>query len=189
MLNSLDFGGFMSFVAPEDDVKLCKSCLTGNKLGWDALVKKYSKLVYKTIWNTLKKYSKPRGIDVNDVYQDVFIKILEKLHQWKGEAPLAAWIRAIAFRTTIDKLRELKFVPLEKDERTDNPDPIPEIFVRELLEYLSPEERLQARLFFIEEWKPAEIAQFLKKEIGTVYVMKNRLLERLRTICQKNRLL
>ena len=179
----------MNFVAREDDVKLCKSCLSGNKLAWDTLVKKYSKLVYKTIWGTLKKYSKPGGIDVNDVYQDVFVKIYEKLDQWRGEAPLAVWIRAIAYRTTVDDLRELKFVPLEKDQRTDNPDPIPEIFVGELLEYLSAEECLQVKLFFIEEWPPEEIGQFLKKDIGTVYVMKNRLLNKLRTICQKNRLL
>lgn len=173
----------------EEDIELVKKCLGGDKKAWDALEKKFSKLVYKTTWDTLRKYSKPGGIDVNDVYQDVFIKILEKLDQWRGEASLATWIRAIAYRTTIDNLRERKFVPLEKDERTENPDPIPEIFVRELLKYLCPEQRLQVKLFFIEEWTPAEIAQFLQKDIGTVYVMKKRLLDKLRTICQKNKLL
>lgn len=179
----------MTFIAPEDDVKLCKSCLSGNKFAWDTLVKKYSKLVYKTIWDTLKKYSKPGGIDVNDVYQDVFIKILEKLDQWRAEAPLAAWIRAIAYRTTVDNLRELKFAPLENDERTDNPDPIPRIFLDELSKHLTPIEVLLTKLFFVEEWKPAEIAQYLGKEIATVHVMKHRLREKLRTICQKNNLL
>lgn len=172
-----------------EDVRLWKKCLAGDKEAWDSLVKKYSKLVYKTIWNTLKKFSKLGVIDVNDVYQDVFIKIYEKLDQWRGEAPLALWIRAVAYRATVDELRELKFVPLEKDQRTDNPDPIPEIFVGELLEYLSAEERLQVKLFLIEEWKPADIAQYLGKEIATVHVMKHRLLGKLRTICQKNNLL
>jgi DNA-directed RNA polymerase specialized sigma24 family protein len=117
------------------------------------------------------------------------MKMLEKLDQWRAEATLAAWIRAVAYRTTVDRLRELKFLPLENDDRTENPDPIPEIFITELLEYLCPEQRLQVKLFFIEEWPPGEIAQFLKKDIGTVYVTKNRLLDKLRTICQKNNLL
>jgi len=178
----------------EEDMELVKKCVAGgggggDKGGWDTLVKKYSKLVYKTIWDTLKKYSKPGGIDVNDVYQDVFIKIYEKLDQWRGEAPLAAWIRAVAYRTTVDNLRELRFVPLENDERTDNPDPIPRIFLEELLKYLTPTEILLVNLFFILEWTPAEIAQFLGKDIGTVYVMKNRLRDKVKTICQKNKLL
>jgi RNA polymerase sigma factor (sigma-70 family) len=179
----------MHFIVPENDVELWEKCIAGNKDAWEQLVDKYKKLVCKTILETLEKYSSPPGIDWKDIFQDVFVKLLEKLHQWQREAALATYIRAIAFRTTIDHLRKPRHVPLEKDERTDNPDPIPGIFVKELLEYLSPKERLLVKVFFIEEWKPDEIAQFLKKDIGTVYAMKSRLLDKLRKICQKHGLL
>ena len=172
-----------------EDVRLWEKCIAGNKEAWDTLVKKYSKLVYKTIWDTLKQYPNPGGIDANDVYQDVFIKILEKLHQWSRLAPLLAWIRAIAFSTTIDHLRRRIFIPLETDERTENPDPIPRIFVTELRQYLTPEDWYLVNLFFIEEWPPEDIAQTLRKGIGTIYTMKSRLLDKIRTICQRHGLL
>ena len=173
----------------QEDIKLWGKCTGGDRAAWDILVDKYQKLVCWTVRDTLKKYSNPPEIDWQDIYQDVFIKVLEKLHQWKRKASLATYLKAIAFRTTIDWLRERKYIPLENDERTENSDPIPEIFIKELLEYLSPKERFLLIKIFIEEWSMEEIAQILNKDIGAVYTMKSRLLDKLRKICQKHGLL
>lgn len=191
-----------------DDGRLWSECMSGDKSAWDTLVKKYSKLVYATIWRTLKEYPNPGFVDVKDVYQDVFIKILEKLHQWERRASLAAWIRVIARRTTIDHLRRQRHIPQEsyKDELGDhsgqsadedespqdeyslggvqNMDPGDKIFANELLTKLNPTELTVIRLNFIEGWSPEEIAEFLNKKVGAIHTIKSRALEKLRKICK-----
>ncbi len=174
---------------PEDDVTLCKRCLSGDRSAWDAFVDRYKKLVCSTVRETLKTYGNPPGIDWHDIYQDVFVKLLEKLHQWQRKATLATYVRAIAFRTTIDWLRERRHITLENDKRTVDPDPVPGIFVKEFLKYLTEKERLLVKLFFIEECPPEEIAQTLNKDVGAIYVMKSRLLDKLRKLCQERGLL
>jgi RNA polymerase sigma-70 factor (ECF subfamily) len=183
----------MNFAASEDDVKICKKCLSGDKSAWDTLVHRYSKLVYSTIWGTLKKFPNPRSPDVNDVYQDVFAKIIEKLNQWRGEASLATWISVIARRTTIDHLRKQKHSP-ESPQNKDGPqnegssreeqgiDPEDKIFLRKLLTKLNSTELLVIKLIFYEGWSPEEIAELLHKKPGAIYTIKSRALEKLRKI-------
>ncbi len=165
----------------KEDIKLWRKCTGGDKSAWDSLVKKYSKLVNNTIWATLRRYPNPGGTDVKDVYQDVFVKLLEKLDQWQRRATLATYIRAIAFRTTIDWLRERRYVPLE-DEQPVNPNSESTILAEELLRILSPPEQLLLRLHYIEGQSLEEVAQFLNKSVGAIYTMKSRALEKLRKI-------
>ncbi len=172
-----------------DDVILWKKCRDGDRSAWNTLVERYKKLVCSTIRETLRTYGNPPGIDWHDIYQDVFVKLLENLHQWQRKATLATYVRVIAYRTTIDWLRERKHITLENDQRTVDPDPVPGIFVKEFLEYLTEQERLLVKLFFIEEWPPEDIARTLNKDIGAIYVMKSRLLDKLRKLCQEHGLL
>jgi RNA polymerase sigma factor (sigma-70 family) len=179
----------MDFSASGDDVKIWKKCIEGDKLAWNYLIDKYSGLVCRTIIDTLKKFSNPPGIDWKDIYQDVFLKLMEKLLQWHRKATLATYIRAIAYHTTIDCLRERKCIPLENDARAEDPSPEIKILINELLRDLTPKELVFVKLHFLEEWSLEEIAQFLNKRIGAIYTMKSRVLSKLREIYHKHGLL
>jgi RNA polymerase sigma-70 factor (ECF subfamily) len=183
----------------EEDKKLWKKCTAGDKSAWDTLVKRYSKLVNQTIWATQRQYPNPGGIDAKDVYQDVFTKIFEKLDQWRGEASLGAWIRAIGHRTTIDHLRKQKYSyqglrGYGEDEGTQNEpclpdersvDPVTKIFAKELLAKLRGPELIVIKLEFIDGWPVEEIAEFLHKKPGAIYTIKSRALEKLRKLAKK----
>jgi RNA polymerase sigma-70 factor (ECF subfamily) len=43
-----------------------------------------------------------------DLTQDVFIRALERMHQYRGAVPLAAWLRSIALSVTFNALKVRK---------------------------------------------------------------------------------
>lgn len=167
----------------KEDIRLWERCVAGDRDSWEALVDRYSRLVCRTILDTLKRFSNPSKVDWKDAYQDVFLKLIQKLHQWKGKSTLATYIRAIAYRATIDHIRRQKPSPQKGDSpSTVDPDPSNRILVQELLKKLTPSEYLLITLHFIEEWTLREIAEFLGKDIEAVYTLKHRAMAKLRKI-------
>ena len=53
------------------------------------------------------RYTKDRA-DAEDVLQDAFVKVFEKIHTYRFEAPLRGWIRAIVVNTALNHLRSRK---------------------------------------------------------------------------------
>ena len=98
------------------EVELLKECILGNKEKWNIFVDKYSKLIYHTIYKTLRVNGKPTPPDdVNDLFQEVFASLCadnsKKLRMFdpdKGCSSLASWLRMITVRMTIDHLRKNK---------------------------------------------------------------------------------
>src|SRR5258706_7143655 len=97
----------------EREQTLIRGCVGGDKVSWDSFVQQYSALVYHTINKTLTLYhSDCRDHQVEDLYQDFFISILQnncrKLTQFRGDrgCSLASWLRVVASRLTIDFLRK-----------------------------------------------------------------------------------
>ncbi|MBS3921173.1 MAG: sigma-70 family RNA polymerase sigma factor [Deltaproteobacteria bacterium] len=172
----------MDFIKIDDDVKLWERCIAGDRGSWEILVDRYGRLVCKTILDTLKKFSNPSVIDWKDIYQDVFLKLKQKLHQWKRKATLATYIRAVAYHATIDRIRKQRVDPQEDNVTTDESDPLNRILVKELMSNLTPGEYLLISLHFLEEWSLQEIAELFGKDIGAIYTMKTRALAKLRKI-------
>lgn len=164
----------------EDDIRLWERCVAGDRASWETFVDRYSRLICKTILDTLRKFSNPSVIDWKDIYQDVFLKLKQKLHQWKGKSTLATYIRAVAYHATIDRIRKQKLDLQGAKTATDESDPLNRILVKELLSKLTPGEYLLISLHFLEEWSLQEIAELLGKDIGAIYTIKTRALGKLR---------
>ncbi len=164
----------------EDDAELWEKCVAGDENSWGILVDRYKRLVCRTILDALKDFSNPSGIDWKDIFQDVFLKLTQKLHQWKKKATLATYIRAIAYRATIDEIRKRKVDPPENDVPTKVVDPLNQLLVNELMKNLTPNEYLLTRLHFLEGWSLQEIADLLGKDVGAIHTMKSRALAKLR---------
>lgn len=166
----------------EDDILLWKRCMAGDRGSWETLIDRFGRLVCKTIIDTLKQFSNPAGIDWKDIYQEVFLKLKQKLHQWKRKSTLATYIRAITYRVTIDRIRKQRVAPQENNAATDEDDPLNRMIVKELMTHLTPGEYLLISLHFLEGWSLQEIADLLGKDIGAVYTMKTRAMAKLRKI-------
>jgi RNA polymerase sigma-70 factor (ECF subfamily) len=54
-------------------------------------------------------------MEAEEVLQESFIKVFEKLKQWKGEGPLGGWIRTIVVNTALTRIKNNKKFRLDKN--------------------------------------------------------------------------
>jgi len=185
--------------------ELLKGCISGDKKGWTIFVQRYNKLIYHTIYRTLRVNDKPTNQDeVNDLFQEVFtsfcaehFKKLRMFDPRKG-CSLASWLRMITVRMTIDHLRSnkpltsLDDLSTEPSQAGDQEMIIDEEslnHLKELLEELPAKDKLLVELFFMRELPPEEVAQILHISVGAFYTRKNRIIEKLRKIATDKNIL
>ena len=77
--------------------------LKGNSRDFEILVKQYERLVFHVIGRLVSEKE-----DIEDVCQDVFIKVHQSLHRFKFESRLSTWIARIAYLTAINHIRKKK---------------------------------------------------------------------------------
>jgi RNA polymerase sigma-70 factor (ECF subfamily) len=118
----------------------------------------------------------PRGAEEEDLAQDVFAKMFEKLDQFQGEAPLEHWVSRIAVNRCLTAIRarnsrpEWRMADLSAEQAAaleattaavQDPHPSHLAGARELveklLEALSPKDRLLVRMLEIDELSVEEV--------------------------------
>lgn len=192
---------------PSDDIQLLSACIRGEKEGWDAFVKRYSKLIFYSIHKTLTLHNciLPQD-DIDDLFSSVFVSLLDnnyrKLRQYEGRhgCTLTSWIRLIAVRHTIDFLRSQRSHVSINDDHDDTQPLIEKISdtgtsfeehleeadtaraLKEAIEELPSSDRLFMELFYEKELPPEEIADIMNVSVNTVYSKKNRVREKLKKI-------
>ena len=181
---------------PFTDHELLKGCISVSKKEWDSFLDKYSKLIYHTIYKTLRVHEAPLNPDdVNDLFQEVFasfcandFKKLRAFDPARG-CSLPSWLRMITVRMTIDHLRkerpltsmeELTIEPTQAGDQETIIDEESTGDLRELLEELPAKDKLLIELSFMRELPPEEVAQTLHISVGAFYTRKNRVIDKLR---------
>jgi RNA polymerase sigma factor (sigma-70 family) len=176
--------------------ELLKGCISGDKKKWDIFVKRYNRLIYHTIYKTLRVNDKPTDPDdVNDLFQEVFasfcandFKKLRMFDPARG-CSLPSWLRMITVRMTIDHLRkerpltsmeELTIEPTQAGDQETIIDEESTGDLRELLEELPAKDKLLIELSFMRELPPEEVARTLHISVGAFYTRKNRVIDKLR---------
>ena len=185
--------------------ELLNGCISGDKESWTLFVKQYNKLIYHTIYKTLRVNGQPTNPDdINDLFQEVFTSFCEnnckKLRAFDPQkgVKLSSWLRMITVRMTIDHLRKMKPVtsldalPVEPSQTGGQEGLLDEEsmgLLREVIEQLSTKDKLLIELFYMKELPPEEIAQILKISVGALYTRKNRVLEKMRKIAEDRKFL
>ncbi len=151
-----------------NDTELIAQVLKGNEHAFTFLVGKYQKLVLHMIVRMVK-----REEDVEDLCQEVFIKVFKNLKRFRGDAKLSTWIAKIAYNVALNHLRkeEKKMLSIEDaaSEYVDFlPNEIPDkVFENKELKILIINEinnlplhfRTIATLFYLEEFSYQEIEE------------------------------
>jgi RNA polymerase sigma-70 factor (ECF subfamily) len=75
----------------------------GDGIAFKHLVESRQSLVFNTVLGFLQSQE-----DAEDVTQDVFIKIFESIHQFKGESALSTWVYRVAVTTALEFIRRKK---------------------------------------------------------------------------------
>src|SRR5688572_6408611 len=82
------------------DGELIAAVLKGDAASFEPLVQKYSPRVFSTV----RRYAR-RESEVEDILQEVWIKVFQRLHSFRGEAPFEHWLMRLTVRTCYDFLR------------------------------------------------------------------------------------
>lgn len=132
------------------DEDLLRGCRRGEEAAWEALVRRYQRLVYAV--------SRRAGLDEDaaaDVFQDVFATLLQNLESIEQPSRLHAWLVTTARRKTWLAVRRSRSTqPLAGDEgEEDEAASIPDehILPDEALEQLEEQHLVRASLAELDE--------------------------------------
>jgi len=95
----------------EDEAILIKQCQSGRKETFDALYRKYHKMVLQIARDMMGSEQ-----DAEDVIQEVFMRVLTRIHQFRHESSFSSWVRAIAINACRDMLRSKNRHPADSFE-------------------------------------------------------------------------
>ena len=83
------------------DSELVARCRAGEAAAWDALVDRYARYVHAIV---TRVYRLPAD-DAEDVFQEVFARVFERLDTLRDGEALRPWIAQLARRCSVDGLR------------------------------------------------------------------------------------
>lgn len=158
-----------------NDSELINQILNGNMNAFTFLVNRYQKLVVHITGRLIQRQD-----ELEDVCQDVFLKVYQNLGKYRNECKLSTWIATIAYNTSINYLRKFK----KGDEV--NPDDSAALrnlkdfnspdyervdlhrYIRDQIELLPAQYRTVLTLFHLEEFSYQEIEQITGMPEGTI---------------------
>ena len=175
------------------DERIIEDVLAGRDGAFIQLVNRYRRKVFAMS----ARFARDRD-DLDDICQDIFIKVYENLGKFRSDAPFEHWLSRIAVRTCYDALRKRRrergHIPLETIHYQIAAESGEELLAaeqaRSLLEkgmaQLSPAERLVITLLELEEKPVREIAGLTGWSETNVKVRAFRARQKLKRILEKH---
>lgn len=82
------------------DQELAKGIIQGDRVAQQTLWKLYS----RKMMTVCMRYCDSRE-EAEDVLQDAFVKVFQRISQWQGSGPLGGWIRTVVVNTALTHIR------------------------------------------------------------------------------------
>ena len=171
-----------------DEKELIRQAKSGNLKAYEEIIGLYEKKVFSTIYYMVKNDN-----EVEDIAQEVFIKIYKNLGNFKEESSLYTWIYRITVNVCIDELKKRKKV-VNLEEKIDTKDGEVELQLSDdsksptdiaedndlkdklekCIKKLPESQRMMIILRDIKGFTYMEIAEIMKMNLGTVKSKINR---------------
>jgi RNA polymerase sigma factor (sigma-70 family) len=179
-----------------DDQELVTAVLARTPGAFERLIARHKALVWHVVYRMVKHPE-----DARELSQDVFLRVHQRLHQYRFESSLATWIGRVAFSVASRHLQKKK-LPLAEpasDEDGDALDDVSDGFDLEAacadretmqilnaaIDALPPVQRTLVTLYHLDEMGIAEIGTITGLPEGTVknylFRARQRLRQRLET--------
>ena len=84
-----------------NDADLIQQVSNGNENAFRFLVAKHQRLVLHVVGRIVQRQE-----DIEDICQEVFIKVFRKINRFRGDSQLSTWIASIAYNTSISHIRK-----------------------------------------------------------------------------------
>jgi RNA polymerase sigma factor (sigma-70 family) len=160
-----------------DDRSLALLVAQGNKPAFELLIRRHQRLVAHMV---ARLVNNPE--DLEEICQDVFLKVYEKISEFSFQSKLSTWIATISYRHAINHMRkkriELTDIDTEDDHSNyfisgDNPeewltDKDQEMHVSKLIDQLPYQYKAVLTLYHVEGMNYEEIGQATGMPDGTV---------------------
>ena len=85
------------------ETELIEQLKKGDEAAFKTIVEQWKDMVYNTILGIVQNET-----EAEDLAQDVFIKVFEKISTFKGDSKFSTWLYRIATTTALDHLRSKK---------------------------------------------------------------------------------
>ena len=177
------------------DELLAARALEGDAQSFEELVNKYKKSVFAIVYRIIGQYQ-----EAEDIAQEVFLTVYEKLYQFDVGKKFAPWIHKIAVNTAISALRKRKKVInvsfdetyIQDDTSGDSDDPQVYFernelsgFINEVIMELPESYRIIIALRFQMDYTNGEIAEHLGISKENVEVKVHRARKAMRNLYMK----
>jgi RNA polymerase sigma factor (sigma-70 family) len=185
-----------------NDQALVSRIISGDKQAFRQLIKQHERLVAHMIGRLVD-----RNEDREELCQDVFLKVYEKIAEFNFQSKLSTWIATIAYRMGINHLRKKKMalsdIPEEESFAAhfisdNNPqesmeDEEIETMTLKLIDQLPPHYKMILTLYHVDQMNYAEIGEVTGMPEGTVknylFRARNLLKEKVKKYLGKEQLL
>jgi len=157
-----------------DEQVLVQRIQAGDEQAFGEIVRMYKDKIVNYLWQLTGDYQK-----AVELSQETFMRVFFKANKYRPIAPFSSWIYSIASnlgKTELKRARRMLTVPLdlvenrvsESPKTGDSADSDLSKTVRKALNALHPRYRIPVILKDIEGFSQEEIAQILKKPVGTI---------------------
>lgn len=171
-----------------NDSELVQQILNGNNNAFRYLVANYQRLVLHIVGRVVQRQD-----EVEDICQEVFIKVFGKIKKFRGESRLSTWIATIAYNTSITHVRK----QIRRGEQSYDEQPLlvaserddslnqkivekdeAKRYLMEMVEKLPVNYRTVLTLYHLEEFSYKEIEEITGMPEGTIksYLSRARIL-------------
>lgn len=157
-----------------DEQELVVRLQEGDEMAFAEIVRMYKDKIVNYLWQMTSDYQK-----AVELSQETFMRVYFKARRYKPIAPFSSWVYAIASnlaKTELKKMRKAQTVPLDDvqnriaEPTSSNSESNSDLAkaIRKALNALHPRYKIPVILKDLEGFSQEEIAQMLKKPLGTV---------------------
>lgn len=159
------------------DLFLARRAAAGHADAWDRILDRYA----RRIWAVALQFAADRS-DAEDLCQEIFLRLYQNLHRYRGEVPFAGWALRVSRNLCIDHYRRRRrlgpAVPLsdalleelpdggDLQRRTERREEL--LLVVRALRDMPEDLAVALVLRDLQGWAYEEVATFLELPLGTV---------------------
>lgn len=132
--------------------------------------------------------------DAEEITQDVFMKVFDSLHKFRGDSSLSTWIYRIAYNAAISQCRKrrihnVELCPKQDSYDQDSYDQSREaqyLLLEEALKGLTPSDSMLIHLYYWKKLSVAELSQISSESQSNVKVRLHRIRHKLQKALSEN---
>jgi RNA polymerase sigma-70 factor (ECF subfamily) len=167
-------GSVATWLERDPDHELVTACRNGNRQGFHELVLRHKDRLYTLAVRLLGDHG-----EAEDITQDTFLRVYERIGEFRGEARFTTWLYRICYNLCLNRLQRKRNDSREEtllEELPDLEERVPDQLitkerqevVKRALSRLTPEFREVIALYYTGQLSYDEVAMLLELPIGTV---------------------